>query len=175
MTLARRNRCSEPSDFFPAPRIASRRPDRRRNPFAVAGEEREPNGLTKLEGRLNSSSFLGSGCPDRPFDLANTEESLRPFRPFSNRVMPLLSPNAGAMQVGACTFARLRPRPTFPRHPAKGGAFGSTEVLSTVRNQHTAGIAPSFAGRASRSRHPDEGCGNRENPRLCYLSAFALV
>jgi len=76
--------------------------------------------------------------------------------PSRCRIEPLVSPTAGAIQDGACIFARLRPRPTFPHHPAKGGAFGLTEVLVTVRNEHTAGIAPSSARRASRSRRPRE-------------------
>jgi len=76
--------------------------------------------------------------------------------PSRCRIEPLVSPSSGAMQVGACTFARARPRPTFQQNPAKGGAFGLTEVLATVRNEHTAGIAPSSARRASRSRRPRE-------------------
>jgi len=76
--------------------------------------------------------------------------------PSRCRIEPLVSPSSGAMQVGTCTFARARPRSTRRQNPAKGGAFGLTEVLATVRNEHTAGIAPSSARRASRSRRPRE-------------------
>jgi len=160
--------CSEPLGLISMLRIASKQPHPKkrtpvtvhRPPFPVRARARARAEQTD-EARVKVKPVQFPGDPTTEMARVVSRPRIPKIAcaalvPSRCRIEPLVSPSPGAMQDGACTFARARPRSTFWQNPAKGGAFGLTEVLATVRNEHTAGIAPSSARRASRSRRPRE-------------------
>jgi hypothetical protein len=136
-------------------RISSKQPRRNEDlrPFPVEGERRtsEPNPSAGNHQRLTTSlatSLMVRGELARAASRLETE-----FSPSCHRA-------TGVSEVGAFDFTRTWLDHHSCAAPRRETPSAMVEVLSTVRNRDTLGIAPSSLCRASRSRRPRKGVAN---------------